>query len=400
MGNYYFEKIIINFEKIEEKTLEFFLKKSKINKDFNKEKAIIYLNTLCNKIFISFILITIQEKLKLIQTIEELEKNNNLHQHINKPNEIEEELYNVQFYKIDKKFIADNLSTSLNVNENFINSQIYIVELKNQNSQFYFLRISNENAKRFDIVLSSFDLFKNINERGLMNNNLIIDQNKSLGDNFSNNEGNQKEFSEKSDTRKYSVALLNKKETMAEDKSKKINSYTLNPGVFKQSQTNESNDGLSISDNNNNIFNNFSKPKNEEKKDDDNISFKSIFNKKKSITLQKKEDEKSENNFIDNEIFTFEIDKKLHKVKLSSNGIEYIPKSFIEIEKWNLIEYGNIKNFEIKSENALNYEIIFTLNLKIKLSFNDKEKVNFKGYNENEFKNFRDKLDKYNWIDD
>ena len=88
MGNYYFEKIIINFEKIEEKTLEFFLKKSKINKDFNKEKAIIYLNTLCNNIFISFILITIQEKLKLIQTIEELEKNNNLHQHINKPNEI------------------------------------------------------------------------------------------------------------------------------------------------------------------------------------------------------------------------------------------------------------------------------------------------------------------------
>ena len=44
--------------------------------------------------------------------------------------------------------------------------------------------------------------------------------------------------------------------------------------------------------------------------------------------------------------------------------------------------------------------VIFTLNLKIKLSFNDKEKVNFKGYNENEFKNFRDKLDKYNWIDD
>jgi hypothetical protein len=190
VGNYYFDKLFVNFDKIDDKIFEIYTQKSKLPKDHTKELAITHIRTLCNKSIYSLIIFTRNEKLKLIQTIEELE----MHQHIPlqnvKPNEIEEDLKKIQFYRIEKKILSDTLSINLNENEHFRNSNFYIIELKSvPKSIYYMIRISTENSRRIELAINSFDLYRNSIDRNFtINNNYTIDNNKSL-ENLSNKGG-------------------------------------------------------------------------------------------------------------------------------------------------------------------------------------------------------------------
>ena len=244
-GHFYFDKIIVNFEKIENKIFNILIQKSKVTKDFKKEIAVNYINSLCSKKVFSLILITKQERFRLVQTIEELESQMMTPLNL-KPNEIEENVRNIQFHKIDKKFVNDFLSPKLNDNENFKNYQIYIVEYNNiNNSQYYMIGISKENTKRLNLVFQLFELNKNLNERKFyINNNLTIENNKSLGDISSVKGG----FSEKSDIKKDSILSKKenpiKKETLSDEKSAKKTIFTINNPTFNNDQLNDSEDNL------------------------------------------------------------------------------------------------------------------------------------------------------------
>lgn len=190
VGNYYFDKIFINFDKIDDKIFEIYTQKSKILKDHTKELAITHIKTLCNKIYFSLIVITKNEKLKLIQTIEELEMNQHIPLQNVKPNEIEEDLKKVQFYRIEKKTLSDIVSINMNDIDSFKNCNFYIIELKTSpKSSYYLIRISSEYSKRLEIAINSFDLYRSSIDRNFtINNNYTIDNNKSL-ENYSNRGG-------------------------------------------------------------------------------------------------------------------------------------------------------------------------------------------------------------------
>ena len=88
------------------------------------------------------------------------------------------------------------------------------------------------------------------------------------------------------------------------------------------------------------------------------------------------------------------MDGKQYRFKVSAKGIEYILNSSMEGDKWKLIEFSNIVEFERLTETKVpSYRVVFSLNLKVKLNDKDKNKLN--GINESEYNTFRKKLDAY-----
>ena len=96
-----------------------------------------------------------------------------------------------------------------------------------------------------------------------------------------------------------------------------------------------------------------------------------------------------------NEVYQFNMDGRVYKFKITPNkGIEYVLKSAVDREKWTLIEFSNILEFECVSETHLPaYKIMFLLKLKNKV--NDKEAHKFTGENESDYNNFSKRLDAY-----
>jgi len=96
-----------------------------------------------------------------------------------------------------------------------------------------------------------------------------------------------------------------------------------------------------------------------------------------------------------NDVYNFNMDSRSYRFKITKKGLEYITKTHFEGDKWNVIEYSNIIEFECISEEKLpSYKVIFTMKLKNKL--NDKDKHKIVGENESEYLRFSKKLE--NWF--
>ena len=117
------------------------------------------------------------------------------------------------------------------------------------------------------------------------------------------------------------------------------------------------------------------KARNDEKKIDDDFTMlkkKETFLKNEPKTQEidiKLEDQEIIEKNSNIEIYNFEIDKEFYKFKITTKGIEYIPKKKIETtNNWNLIEFGNLNEIKCVSEVKIpNFKINLTIVLKNKI---------------------------------
>ena len=143
------------------------------------------------------------------------------------------------------------------------------------------------------------------------------------------------------------------------------------------------------------------KARNDEKKIDDDFTMlkkKETFLKNEPKTQEidiKLEDQEIIEKNSNIEIYNFEIDKEFYKFKITTKGIEYIPKKKIETtNNWNLIEFGNLNEIKCVSEVKIpNFKINLTIVLKNKI--NDRGEIKMIGIDENESNSFCKKLEKY-----
>jgi len=337
--------------------------------------------SVCFRNINSLLIITKSEKIKIVQTDDQ------------NPIEIEEDLKRCLVHRIDKKYLSDYLSASLNDIETFKNSQIYVIELRIQpKTNYYMLRFNYDNTKRFEILINTFELNKAPNERNQTVNMTI--ENKSISENLSH-KGNLNEDPAKKDSIMYLIRDNNVKNPSENQggaqKPQKNSVFNLNENksnnIFNNNITEEDEKAKKNHVNNKNI--NLNNSDNLEEFPDDEFLHEAIMKEqKKDLEKKMTEDESniklkksaipSANEFAQKleEVFYFSIQKAEYAFKLSKSGLEYTAKSNEKSsnEKWGLINTSDITEFKIlsESENNNTYDVLFTFALK-KIIFLDKK---------------------------